>query len=68
MDTIYDNRKQRTKTVINNGSSIYGLGILGAAVFYIQHAATFWEGLLGILKAIFWPAMLLYRAMEALNM
>jgi len=41
--------------------AIYGLGLIGAAVFYIQAAATFWGGVLGILKAIVWPAFLVYK-------
>lgn len=41
--------------------AIYGLGLIGAAVFYIQAATTFWGGVLGILKAIVWPAFLVYK-------
>lgn len=42
------------------GGGVYGLGFLGALVYYLQHAATFWAGVLGILKAIVWPALLVY--------
>ncbi len=52
----------------NSGGAIYGLGIIGAAVYYIQHSNGFWEGALGILKAIFWPAMLIYKVLEMLKM
>jgi hypothetical protein len=31
-------------------------------------ATTFWLGALGILKGIFWPAMLVYEMMKYLNM
>lgn len=48
--------------------AIYGLGIIGAAVYYIQHAATFWIGVLGLIKAIFWPAVVLYKVLELLKM
>jgi len=48
--------------------AIYGLGILGVAVYYIQHAANFWEGILGIIKAIFWPAILLYHLFAMLRL
>jgi hypothetical protein len=41
--------------------AIYGLGIIGAAIYYIQHATGFWMGALGILKAFIWPAMLVYK-------
>jgi len=40
--------------------TIYGLAFIGSAIYYIQHATTFWMGVLGILKAIVWPAMLAY--------
>ena len=42
-------------------NTVYGLGFIGALVYYIQHAATFWIGVLGILKAAVWPAILVYK-------
>lgn len=50
------------------GSAVYGLGFIGAAVYYVTTATGFWMGVLGILKAIVWPAMLVYKAMAALGM
>jgi hypothetical protein len=47
---------------------IYGMAFIGAAVYFIQHAATFWDGVLGFIKAIFWPAMLIYKLLEFLKM
>lgn len=47
------------------GGAVYGLGFVGAAIYYIQHAPTFWLGVLGILKAIVWPAFLVYHALAA---
>ena len=44
------------------GSAIYGLGFIGAAIYFIGHAATFWMGVLGFLKAIIWPVFLVYQA------
>ena len=46
---------------------MYGLGFIGAVVFYIQHADTFWAGVVGLLKAIVWPAFLVYEALKALH-
>jgi hypothetical protein len=43
------------------GGAVYGLGFIGAAIFYIQHAAGFWAGVIGILKALVWPAFLVYK-------
>ena len=45
----------------SGGGCFYGLGFVGAAVYYISTATSFWGGVLGILKAIVWPAFLVYR-------
>lgn len=47
---------------------IYGMAFIGAAVYYVQHATTFWTGVLGVFKALFWPAMLMYKVLEYLKM
>jgi hypothetical protein len=44
--------------------AVYGLGFVGAAVYFISHATSFWIGLLGLLKAILWPAFLVYDAFK----
>lgn len=44
--------------------AVYGLGFVGAAVYFISHATSFWLGLLGLLKAILWPAFLVYDAFK----
>jgi hypothetical protein len=45
------------------GAGVYGLGFIGAAIYYIQHAPTFWAGVIGVLKALVWPAFLVYHAL-----
>lgn len=47
-------------------SAVYGLGFIGAAVWFIGNAATFGAGVLGFLKAIVWPAFLVYQAFQYL--
>jgi hypothetical protein len=61
---------RKRKVIYKNASSapVYGLGMIGALVYYISHAATFWVGVLGFLKAIFWPAMLVYELLKYFNM
>ena len=44
-----------------SGGTIYLLGFLGAVVYYIQTATSFWDGVLGVLKALVWPAFLIYK-------
>jgi len=41
--------------------AVYGLGLIGALVYYIQHADSFWVGVVGVAKALIWPAMLVYK-------
>lgn len=49
-------------------SGVYGLAFLGTLVYNIQHAESFWLGVLGFFKALFWPAFLVYKLMEFLQM
>lgn len=49
-----------------SGGAVYGLGLIGATIYFISHASTFWMGVLGFLKAIVWPAFLVYEALKSL--
>lgn len=48
------------------GGAGYFLGFLGAAVYYISTAGSFWTGVLGFLKALVWPAFLVYEVLKFL--
>jgi hypothetical protein len=48
-------------------SAVYGVGFIGAAVYYISVATGFWVGVLGFLKACVWPAFLVYEALKSLG-
>lgn len=50
------------------GSAIYGLGFVGAAIYFIGHAATFWLGVLGFLKAIVWPVFVVMGLLKLIGM
>jgi hypothetical protein len=58
--------KNRNHQANASGGAVYGLGLIGAAIYFISHAATFWLGVLGFLKAIVWPAILVYEALKML--
>jgi hypothetical protein len=49
-------------------SGFYGLAFIGALVYYVQHATSFAAGVLGVIKAIFWPAVLMYKVLDLLKM
>lgn len=50
------------------GGAVYGLGFIGALIYFIGHASSFGMGVLGFLKAIVWPVLLVYKALELLKM
>lgn len=45
----------------------YGLGFLGALIYYVSTATTFWVGCIGVLKALVWPAFLVYEILMYLG-
>jgi hypothetical protein len=50
-----------------SSDAVYGLGVIGAAVYYIQQATTVGGGIVGILKAMVWPAFLVHKVLESLG-
>lgn len=49
------------------GGFFYFLGFLGSAMYFISEATGFWEGVLGVLKSLVWPAFLVFEALSALG-
>ncbi len=47
--------------------TIWCLGFIGAAVYFIQQADSFGSGVIGLLKALVWPAFLIYNLLEFLK-
>ena len=52
----------------NSTSAVYGLGFIGAAIYFISKSTSFWLGVVGFLKAIVWPAYLVYGLLKFLGM
>jgi hypothetical protein len=50
------------------GGIAYFLGFLGALYYYWTTSATVWAGFVGLLKAIFWPAFLVYGLFKFLGL
>ncbi len=63
------NHLGRKNHVNDNGmvGGIYGMAFIGAAIYFIQHATTFWIGVFGFFKALVWPALLIYKMLEFLK-
>ncbi|MGC3977900.1 MAG: hypothetical protein QM751_06500 [Paludibacteraceae bacterium] len=58
--------RNKNRGATAGSGAVYGLGMIGAAVYFISHAVSFGIGVLGFLKALFWPAFLVYYAFKAL--
>jgi hypothetical protein len=46
---------------------MYGLGFLGAVIYYISASTSFLGGFLGIIKSFFWPGFLVYEIFKFLG-
>ena len=68
-------KKESEKTVIvknkyrgGGSGAVYGIGLIGALVYFLSHATTFGQGVIGILKALVWPAFLVYSLLDFLKL
>jgi hypothetical protein len=60
----HDHREPRRR---GGGDAVYGLGLIGALVYYLQVADGFWSGVLGVLKALVWPAFVTHDLLRLLG-
>ena len=60
--------KHKNYSADGPSGAIYGLGLIGAAIYFISTATSFWLGVLGFLKAIIWPVFLVYGALKGMGM
>ena len=51
-----------------HAGAAYGLGFVGAAIYYISTATGFWMGVLGFLKALVWPVFVVFGLLKFLGM
>jgi hypothetical protein len=63
-----EKKETKPQVKIQGGSdSVYGLGMIGAWVFYFKRATTPEEKLKAFLKGLVWPAFLVYELLTYLN-
>jgi len=48
-------------------SAIYGLGFIGALIYYLTTSTSLWTGFIGLLKAFVWPAILVFEILKFLG-
>lgn len=52
----------------SGGGAVYSLGLIGALFYFLSHAQTIEQGVLGVLKAIVWPAFFVFKLFEFLKL
>ncbi len=64
-----ETKDQKVNVRVQGGSSeaVYGLGMIGAAIYYINKGTTPQEKALGFLKALVWPVFVVKQALEYLE-
>ena len=67
LPTEQENPKIQMKYQGGSSEAVYGLGLIGAWVYYISRATTVQEGVVGFLKGLVWPAFLVYELFEFLH-
>ena len=64
-----ENEDKNKEVKIQSGSSdaVYGLGLIGAWIYYNCRATTVREGIMGFLKGFAWPVFVVHDLLDFLN-
>ncbi len=62
--TMENTEEKKCSSANPQCGAVYGLGFIGAAIYYITAATGFWAGVLGFLKAMVWPVFLVYELLK----
>ncbi len=55
----------KKKVGSNAGAGVvYCFGLVGALVYYIQTSSGFWDGVVGVFKALVWPGFLVFELLK----
>lgn len=66
-DPVVMATRQRTTNQTDAGGAVYGMGLIGALVYFWQQADSFGGRLRAVLKAVVWPAFLVYEAFKRMH-
>ena len=58
-------RRRRQNGAPASGGAVYGLGMIGAMVYFLRTAVSTQDYLLAIPKAGVWPALLVYKLLKS---
>ena len=58
----------KSKSGTGIAGAVYFMGFIAALIYFIQSAVSFGNGVFGFLKALVWPAVLVYNLLDFLKM
>ena len=69
LESINCKDKKGIKKHAGSGAAgtVWFLGFVGAVIYFIQQATTFGTGVVGLFKALVWPAFLVHKLLEFLK-
>lgn len=64
-----EEKDEKVNLKVQGGSSgaVYGLGVIGACIYYMSRGTTPQEKALGFLKGLVWPVFLVKEALEFMH-
>ena len=65
--TEQEDQEEEVKMQGGSSDAVYGLGLIGAWVYFIGRATTTQERIQGFFKGLVWPAFMVYELFQFLN-
>ncbi len=68
--TLTETERPQPKVIQTGGGSgdaVYGIGLIGAWIYFIGRATTTEDRIKGFFKGLVWPAYLVYRVFKFLD-
>jgi hypothetical protein len=62
-----EDHKEQVKIQSGSSDAVYGLGLIGAWIYYIGRATTPRERISGFFKGLVWPVFLVHDLLDFLN-
>lgn len=66
-DEITPNKEKKVEVKVQQADSVYGIGLVGAWMYFVGRAETPRQVVEGILKGFVWPAILVKALFEFLE-
>jgi hypothetical protein len=64
---IQEDKSKQVRIQGGSSDTVYGMGLIGAWIYYIGRATTIQEKVKGFFKGFVWPAVLVYELLKHLN-